>query len=282
VNINTNDEIEHLGRNFNMMASSLAQNRDRLEDRVSKATNELAKANQDLLKLDTLKSDFLTNMSHELRTPLTAAKGGIDYLARTLKEKNDLKYIKIVDKNLSRLTWLINDLFDFTKLEAGKIDWEFEKEDISQLVKEVIEILSPIAIKKDVSIKFSNPGSISAVIDLERIEQVLVNILDNAIKFSENNTKIEISLLKEQDSIVISIKNYGPGISEKHLENIFEKFYTGEKRLKQKKKGTGLGLAISKAIIKAHKGQIKAESSPDGPTVFYVILPLEIKHGDKS
>jgi signal transduction histidine kinase len=221
-------------------------------------------------------------MSHELRTPLTAAKGGIDYLARTLKEKNDLKYIKIVDKNLSRLTWLINDLFDFTKLEAGKIEWEFEKEDISQLVEEVIEILSPIAIKKDVSINFTNPGTINAIIDLERIEQVLVNILDNAIKFSENNTKIEISLLKKQDSIVISIKNYGPGISEKHLENIFEKFYTGEKRLKQKKKGTGLGLAISKAIVKAHKGQIKAESDPAGPTVFYVILPLEIKHGDKS
>jgi len=275
VAINTDDEIEHLGRNFNMMASSLAQNRDRLEERVSKATRELAKANHDLMKLDTLKSDFLTNMSHELRTPLTAAKGGINYLARTLKRKDDLKYINIVDKNLSRLTWLITDLFDFTKLEAGKIEWEFEKEDISQLVEEVIEILSPIANKKNISIRFENPGTISALIDLERIEQVLVNILDNAIKFSGPDTDVLVNLEKKDKTVVISIKNHGPGIDEKHLDNIFEKFYIVEKTVKQNKKGTGLGLAISKAIVTAHKGRIEAESSPSGPTVFHVILPLE-------
>ncbi len=279
VTINTNDELEHLGHNFNTMASNLAQGRDRLEERVSKATQELAKANKDLLELDTLKSDFLTNMSHELRTPLTAAKGGITYLERTLKDKDNLKSISIVEKNLSRLTWLITDLFDFTKLEAGKIEWEFEKENISQLVEEVIEIISPIAIKKNVSIEFSNPGNISAIIDFERMEQVLVNILDNAIKFSENNSKIEVDIKETNKNIEISIKDYGCGIDEMHLENIFEKFYTSKNRLKHNKKGTGLGLAISKAIIVAHMGEIKAESKLNGPTVFYVILPLQQNSG---
>ncbi|MCP3901381.1 MAG: DUF3365 domain-containing protein, partial [Desulfobacteraceae bacterium] len=160
VAINTNDELEHLGNNFNIMASNLAQNRDRLEERVAKATQELARANKDLLELDTLKSDFLTNMSHELRTPLTAAKGGIAYLERVIQDDDDLKYISIVDKNLSRLAWLITNLFEFTKLEAGKIEWEFSEENISGLVEEVIEIISPIANKKNISIEFSNPGDI--------------------------------------------------------------------------------------------------------------------------
>ena len=275
VTINTNDELEHLGRNFNAMASNLAQGRDRLEERVSKATEELAKANKDLLKLDTLKSDFLTNMSHELRTPLTAAKGGITYLERTLQDADELKYISIVDKNLSRLTWLINNLFEFTKLEAGKIEWEFDRQNISQLVEEVIEIISPIAIKKNISIEFSNPGEIFTIIDLERIEQVLVNILDNAIKFSENSAEIKVCLTKSDNNAEISIRNQGPGIDEKDLENIFEKFFTGERVLKQNKKGTGLGLAISKAIVNAHKGQIKVKSIPGDTTTFYVILPLE-------
>ncbi len=283
VAINTNDELEHLGNNFNKMASNLAQNRDKLEERVSKATQELAKANKDLLKLDTLKSDFLTNMSHELRTPLTAAKGGITYLERTLANEDDLKYINIVDKNLSRLTWLITDLFDFTKLEAGKIEWEFEKENISQLVKEVIEILSPIAIKKGISIEFSSSKDIIiAIIDLERMEQVFVNILDNAIKFSENNSVIKVNINQTINHVEISIENQGSGIDQEHIESIFEKFHTGHNQKEHNKKGTGLGLAISKAIVIAHRGEIKAVSKPGGPTIFYVVLPAKLDLKDKS
>ena len=276
VTINTNDELERLGDNFNIMASNLSQSRDRLKEKISNATQELAKANKDLLKLDTLKTDFLTNMSHELRTPLTAAKGSITYLERTLQEADALKYVGIVDKNLSRLAWLINNLFDFTKLEAEKIDWEFNKENISQLVEEAIEIISPIAIKKNVSLEFSNPGDIYAIIDLERIEQVLINILDNAIKFSSNDTKVKIDLKKENDYITISIKNYGQGIEPQDLDNIFKKFYTGKTKSGQNKEGTGLGLAISKAIINAHKGKIKVKSILGDSTCFYVILPLQL------
>ena len=276
VTINTNDELERLGDNFNIMASNLSQGRDRLKEKISNATQELAKANKDLLKLDTLKTDFLTNMSHELRTPLTAAKGSITYLERTLQEEDALKYVGIVEKNLSRLTWLINNLFDFTKLEAEKIDWEFNKENISQLVEEAIEIISPIATKKNVFIEFHNPGDIYAIIDLERIEQVLINILDNAIKFSHNNTRIIVNLEKDNTYFTISIKNYGQGIEPQHLENIFKKFYTGKRKSEQNKEGTGLGLAISKAIVNAHKGKIKVKSILDDSTCFYVILPLQL------
>ena len=272
VEIQTNDELEVLGHNFNMMASSLGRSHEQLEKKVSMATMDLEKANRELLKLDKLKSDFLANMSHELRSPLTAAIGGVTYLERIIQNPDAFQYLTIVEKNLTRLTGLINNLFDFTKLEAGKIEWEFNRENITTLVEEVIEIMSPIAMEKNIIVDFVNPGSIYALIDLERMEQVLVNILDNAIKFSPDNSKIQIGLEKTEDSVEIFIKDQGPGIDEELFENIFEKFYTGQKN--QHNKGSGMGLAISKAIVNAHEGEIKVKSRQGSGASFYILSPL--------
>ncbi len=273
VSIKTNDELELLGHNFNMMASGLAKNNEQLEKKVSMATKDLAKANHELLKLDKLKSDFLANMSHELRSPLTAARGSITYLARTIKNPDAFQYLTIMEKNLTRLTRLINNLFDFTKLEAGKIEWEFNRENITVLIEEIIEIMSPIAMGKNINVDFVSPGSIYALIDLERMEQVLVNILDNAIKFSEQNSIINIGLEKTDDKVEIFIKDQGPGIDKNLFENIFEKFYTVENH--KQHKGSGMGLAISKAIVNAHEGEISIESRLGQGACFYIILPLQ-------
>jgi len=273
VAIKTNDELELLGHNFNMMASDLAKNHEQLEKKVSMATKDLAKANKELLKLDKLKSDFLANISHELRSPLTAARGSITYLERTIQNPDAFQYLTIVEKNLTRLTRLINNLFDFTKLEAGKIEWEFNRENITILIEEVIEIMSPIAMEKDIRVDFVNPGSVYALIDLERMEQVLVNILDNAIKFSENSRTINIGLEKTGDRVEIFIKDQGPGIDENLFENIFEKFYTVENH--KQHKGSGMGLAISKAIIHAHEGDINIKSTLGQGSCFYIILPVQ-------
>ena len=273
VAIKTNDELELLGHNFNMMASGLAKNHEQLEKKVSMATKDLAKANKELLKLDKLKSDFLANISHELRSPLTAARGSITYLERTIQNPDAFQYLTIVEKNLTRLTRLINNLFDFTKLEAGKIEWEFNRENITILIEEVIEIMSPIAMEKDIRVDFVNPGSVYALIDLERMEQVLVNILDNAIKFSENSRTINIGLEKTGDRVEIFIKDQGPGIDENLFENIFEKFYTVENH--KQHKGSGMGLAISKAIIHAHEGDINIKSTLGQGSCFYIILPVQ-------
>lgn len=272
VEIKTNDELEVLGHNFNMMASSLGKSHEQLEKKVSMATMDLEKANIELLKLDKLKSDFLTNMSHELRSPLTAARGGVTYLERTIQNPDAFQYLTIVEKNLTRLTGLINNLFDFTKLEAGKIEWEFNWENITTLVEEVIEIMSPIAMEKNISVEFVNPGNIYALIDLERMEQVLVNILDNAIKFSPDNSIIQIGLEKTKGRVEIFIKDQGPGIDEELFENIFEKFYTGQKN--QHNKGSGMGLAISKVIVNAHEGAIKVKSRQGSGASFYILLPF--------
>lgn len=272
VNLKTHDELERMGDSFNLMAQSLMQNRDSLEGKVAKATNDLAQANQELLKLDKLKSNFLANMSHELRTPLTAVKGSIHYLERTVENKESLAYIHIIEKNISRLTRLVANLFDFTKLEAGRIDWEFEREDISQLVTEVIEIMGPIAKAGKVSLEFDNPGPLHAVIDLERMEQVLVNLLDNAIKFSKQNTEVRLGITDRYSHIEIHVKDQGPGINKENLETVFKKFYTVDTLSKNSKKGAGMGLAIAKAIITAHKGEISVESQKN-TTTFIVSLP---------
>ncbi|MBU1345193.1 MAG: DUF3365 domain-containing protein [Proteobacteria bacterium] len=273
VSLHTNDELEKLGKSFNLMAQSLMHNRDNLEEKVAKATKDLALANHELLKLDKMKSDFLANMSHELRTPLTAVKGSINYLERTVFDPDHLKYIQIIEKNISRLTRLISNLFDFTKLEAGTIEWEFERQDISQLVKEVIEIMSPLTLEKKITILQDCPEQLYAIIDLERMEQVLVNLLDNAVKFSKSCATIRIKVRLENNDIQISIEDQGPGIPEENLETIFKKFYTSTTDSTLKNQGAGMGLAISKAIVIAHGGSIHVQSSNGSSSIFFITLP---------
>jgi len=273
VSLHTNDELERLGKSFNLMAESLMHSRDSLEEKVAKATKDLARANHELLKLDKLKSDFLANMSHELRTPLTAVKGSINYLERTLANPDHLEFVRIIEKNISRLARLISNLFDFTKLEAGTIEWEFEKENISQLVKEVIDIMNPLALEKNMIILFDCSKPFYAVIDLERMEQVLVNLLDNAIKFSRAGATIKIRVKAVKDDIQISIKDQGPGIPRENLETIFKKFYTASSGLTIKNQGAGMGLAISKAIVSAHNGSLSVQSQKGASSTFFITLP---------
>lgn len=274
VTLNTADELERLGKNFNLMAERLSRHRDNLEEKVARATRDLALANHELLKLDQLKSDFLANMSHELRTPLTAVRGGIDYLKRTDGCGDGREYILIIEKNISRLTRLISNLFEFTKLEAGKIEWEFEQADISRLVEEVVEIMGPVARKNGVGLAAVTPGPLRAVIDLERIEQVLVNLLDNAVKFSGPGTRVSAEVSSPPPWIEIRITDQGPGIAEADPDLIFQKFYTSETSVRDARKGAGMGLAISKAIVTAHQGDISV-SRENRTTCFTVRLPLD-------
>ncbi len=273
VDIRTGDELERLGTAFNTMAEKLDQGRDLLEKRIEQATADLARANEELKALDSMKSDFLASMSHELRSPLTVIRGGINYLNRTLIKAENRSYIDIIEKNVTRLSRLVSDLFDFTKLEHGTIDWEFETESLTVLVEEVIEIVSPLLTEKKLQMACEHPGDLFADINLERIEQVLVNLMDNAIKFSRPATLIQVKLKQEDGWIVISVTDQGRGVPQDRLESIFDKFSTVPSGRDSKLEGTGLGLAISKAIIQAHGGRIWAESIEGVSSSFYFALP---------
>ena len=272
VNIDTGDEFEKLGHRFNTMAQSLTIGRDHLQERIAQATKELSDANRELQTLDKLKSDFLANMSHELRTPLTVVRGGIDYLNRTVKKEDNRNYLKIIDKNLARLIHLVSDLFDYTKIEAQKSEWSFDQANLSILIEEVIEIISPLSLEKDISINYADPGDILVEMDLERIEQVLVNLIENAIKFSDRDSEISIGIEDGPTHATVSVKDQGVGISEKNLEEIFQKFSTVPSAGINKPEGTGLGLAICKAIIEAHDAKIWAESIQGESSTFYFTL----------
>ncbi len=274
VNISTGDEFENLALAFNAMAERISKGRDQLEERISQATNELSGANKELQTLDKLKSEFLANMSHELRSPLTVIRGGVDYLNRTVKGTETRNYLAIIDKNLARLIHLVYDIFDITRIEAKSADWSFERENISDLVREVADILSPLAMDKRVSVVCKCTKDIYARMDLERIEQVLVNVIENAIKFSGEGMEIQVDVNENHDDVLVAVKDRGVGISKKNLEVIFEKFHTlpsaGEG---SNREGTGLGLAICKGIIKAHGGKIWAESMKGGGSAFFFTLP---------
>jgi signal transduction histidine kinase len=284
VDIKTGDEFEKLGNRFNTMALRLAKGRDLMEERIAQATKELSDANRELQTLDTLKSDFLANMSHELRTPLTVVRGGIDYLNRTIKKEDNRNYLDIIDKNLARLIHLVSDLFDYTKIEARKIDWSFDQANLSVLIEEVIEIISPLSTDKDIAITYDNPGDVLVEMDLERIEQVLVNLIENAIKFSDTGTEIRVSVSGDSSHATVAVKDQGMGISEEHLKTIFTKFSTVPSSSINKPEGTGLGLAICKAIVEAHDGRIWAESVIGESSTFYFSLlkkrplPLNLPH----
>ncbi|MBW2095413.1 MAG: DUF3365 domain-containing protein [Deltaproteobacteria bacterium] len=274
VNISTGDEVEKLAHAFNAMAERLSKGRDVLEERIRQATRELSEANRELQTLDDLKSEFLANMSHELRSPLTVIRGGVDYLNRTIKGAENRRYLAIIDKNIARLIRLVSDLFDITRIEAGKVDWAFDREDIAGLIEEVTQIIRPLADEKDLSILYEHPGPIFASIDLERIEQVLVNLIENAIKFSDQGSQIAITVEEDDDTVLVSIKDQGPGIPRDDLEAIFRKFHTvPSSGLDGKREGTGLGLAICKSVIEAHKGKIWAESEEGKGSTFFFRFP---------
>jgi signal transduction histidine kinase len=198
----------------------------------------------------------------------------MDYLNRTIKGTENRRYLHIMDKNLRRLIHLVSDLFDFTRIEARKADWSFERENVSGLIQEVVEILSPLASDKGVAIHCQCPGDVFAEMDFERIEQVMVNLVENAIKFSDKGTEIEVEVQDNKDGVLVAVKDQGIGICGESLEVIFEKFSTlptsgGE----GKREGTGLGLAICKGIVEAHGGRIWAESVKGEGSTFFFTLP---------
>jgi len=274
VDIQTGDEFEKLAAAFNTMAERIERGRDHLEARINQATRELSEANRELQTLDKLKSDFLATMSHELRSPLTVIRGGVDYLNRTIKGADNRKYLHIIDKNLARLMHLVSDIFDSTRIEADSADWSFETENLTGLVREVVEILEPPAAEKRITVDCDCSADIYVEMNLERIEQVLVNILENAIKFSREGGKIEIDVRENPESVRVSIKDNGRGISKEHLETVFEKFRTlPASQNRGRSEGAGLGLAICKGIIDAHGGRIWAESEKEEGSTFFFTIP---------
>jgi putative ABC transport system substrate-binding protein len=258
-----------------------------LEKKIEDRTHELALANERLKALNRSKSDFVSNVSHELRTPLTAIKGAVDLMLREvagpLTEKQ-IHYLTRVRSNTQHLAGLINDLLDLSKIEAGKIEVKPSRVSLAGLVHEVVETLRPVAAEKEIALEAAiSVPSILVWADREKINQVLMNLIGNAIKFTPAQGRVAVSVSKNgNESVQVSVSDTGPGIPPDEKQKIFDKFYQIAQVGEAKPKGTGLGLAICKALVELHGGTIWVESEPSVGSIFYLSLPAVISGDVKS
>lgn len=242
-----NDEIGQLAETLNYMAGELAN-------------------------AEKHKNDFIASISHELRTPLTSIKGWVV----TLRTGDLANYeevqegLQIVEQEADRLKGLVDDLLDFSQLEAGSIKLNLSPVDLSELLRKLARYITPRAQEKQIEVSLSVNGELPLVqVDSQRLQQVLINLLDNALKFTPLHGRIGINCHADQ-SLNIMITDTGIGIPETDLEKVTQRFYKGHAHYP----GSGLGLAICQEILELHGGQLLVESRADGGTSVTCVLPL--------
>ncbi|HEY4492900.1 MAG TPA: response regulator, partial [Acidobacteriota bacterium] len=266
-----------LTNTFTLMTSKIQQNIQQLED----SNVQLAKLNEELKELDRLKSDLLANVSHELRTPLTSIKGYTEYILEgklgAVSQKQQ-KGLMVMQKNLDRLSKLINALLDYSLMDSEKMVLNIKPFNLKLLSKQVVVNLGSELEKRSLHFQIDMPDDLPLVLgDKEKIYQVLENLTINAIKFTESAGKITIRAEQSKENgnlfVNIFIEDTGIGIPEEAIPRIFDRFYQVDGTSKRKYGGMGLGLAIAKSIIDAHKGKIAAQSTMGHGSRFTVSLP---------
>ncbi len=239
---------------------------------------ELEALHKKLQEIDSSKSDFVSHVSHELRTPLTTMREAnsqlLDGLQGPLNEKQR-KFIGISQRNLDRLTRIINNLLDLGRLDAGKIKLERRSIDITTLAREAMESLRLQAEQKQIKLEDKLPPSLpETFVDPDRIRQVFVNLIGNALKYTKEGGTIILSAQAEKDSLEVSVADTGIGIPAEYLDKIFERFERVSKIPIPGVGGAGLGLAICKELLEMHKGRIYVESQVGKGSKFTFSLPI--------
>ena len=248
-----------------------------LYDMDNKALGALVVFNDisNIKHLDTLKKDLVANVSHELRTPVTTIKGFIE----TLKEgaiddpKNAERFLNIITKHINRLNLLIDDLLTLSKLEQKPDEIKTANENISMLLRSVAEDYEFKANEKKTTLVIKCDEKLTANINKHLLEQAIGNLVDNAIKYSDKKTEIEIGAYEKDRQLCIYVKDDGYGITDDHMPRLFERFYRVDKGRSREEGGTGLGLAIVKHIINTMNGIIDVESKPGKGSKFTVKIP---------
>ncbi|HMI31971.1 MAG TPA: ATP-binding protein [Candidatus Limnocylindrales bacterium] len=228
-------------------------------------------------ELDRMKSEFVAVVSHEVRTPLTSIKGSLELLGDErfhVLPPPQRELLSICQANAERLITLINDILDFSKLESSKLSLNFESFEIGKIVPEAVDHIRNLAAIKGVSIDVHMEGSAGVVeADPMRVAQVITNLLGNAIKFSPDKGKIEVWARGTDAEVVIDVKDFGKGISQRDLSRLFQRFAQLDSSTTRKAGGTGLGLVISKGIVEQHGGRIWVESAIGAGSTFSFALP---------
>jgi len=250
VNIRTRDELGELGETFNYMAQELASS-------------------------DQMRKDFVANVSHDLRSPLTSIHGfARAFLDDTIPNDRKRHYFTIMKEQTERMIKLVNDLLDMAQIESGQLEIRPVLFNLSELVRQVMARLEPEFVNKKLNVELISEEAqdIHVFADSDRIDQVIVNLIQNAVQISSNGSSVEVILKKEQQ-VVVSIRDYGTGISPEDIQSIWERFYKTD-RSRTKKVGTGIGLSIVKHLLVLHQTDIQVESEVGRGTTFTFTLPI--------
>lgn len=232
----------------------------------------------DKVQTEKRKDEFISIASHELKTPLTSIKVFTEILKKSLNgeagEKAH-KYLQRLDEQIGKLTTLIGDLLDISKIQSGHLDFHKEYFFIAPLIKEVIEDLQDSTQKHHIVFNQNNQADVEIYADRDRLGQVMVNLLTNAIKYSPQADKIVVDMKNSDVSVEVGITDFGVGISQEHLEKIFDRFYRVYDNDDITYPGLGMGLYISSEIIKYHGGKLNVKSKKGSGSTFTFTLPLE-------
>ncbi|WP_227793508.1 sensor histidine kinase [Paenibacillus guangzhouensis] len=244
------DELGSLAKTLNMMASKVVQN-------------------------EKLKNDFISSVSHELRTPLTSIKGWVITLKSNGRGSNPLLHegLDIIESESDRLTEMVDELLDFAKLDNGRLTLHRIPVQVSELLHQIGKQLAPRAERQKIAFEIEVHERLPGITaDLNRLKQVMINLIDNALKFTEPYGRIRVEAEPAPGGILIRVQDTGAGIGEEELSNVFNKFY----KVDQHASGSGLGLSISEQIVKLHHGEITMTSQLGEGTTVQIFLPSEV------
>lgn len=239
---------------------------------------EISTRNKDISEakvLEKIKRDFIANASHELRTPLTSIKGYIEILEQEPQKQQ--QYIDIIARNTDRIINIVNDLLKLSKLEQYNSVLNYEDINLNTLIEDIMQIFENKIVKKQISLHTLMPSpELLFTGDKLKIEALLINLIDNSIKYTDEHGSIDVNCSKTDNLIKIMISDTGIGIPQKYQSRVFERFFVVDKARSRKTGGTGLGLAIVKHIIQLHHGTLDLASQEGKGTTFTVTLPLEV------
>jgi len=248
------------------MQIQIAMDRERLSEEKKRADAEIER--------EKFRSNLLCAISHDLRTPLAGISGTAEALTYSLKDETDRSLVHGIYEEANWLTQMVENILSLTKFEDGKITLKKQPEAVEEVVGQAVSHIRKTAGTRELIVEI--PEDILIVpMDAKLILQVLINLLDNAVKHTDPNGRIRIKISKDKRNIWLDVSDNGSGIKQSDMPNVFEAFYSKETRREGERKGIGLGLSIARAIVRAHGGRIFAENNPDNGATFRFSLPLK-------
>jgi signal transduction histidine kinase len=264
-------------------SNALYEQITRLNNQLVAMQRELARKNAELERLNQQKNHFLGIAAHDLRNPLSAILAYSEFLLADLSDQLDeeqVEFLNVIHSSSQFMSQLINDLLDVAKIESGKLDLDLEPTDLGDLVTANVNLNRRLARDKEIELRLALEDVLTVLVDRAKIEQVLNNLISNAIKYSPSGAVVDVRLSRQGDQVQLSVQDRGQGIPSEEMDKLFKPFSRTSVQTTGGETSTGLGLVIVKKIVDGHGGQINVESGVGEGTTFHVRLPLQ--HGGQA